>query len=167
LASSQLIVFWSITSILLLILATTLPDDTKNMETELANYAESMSSTKESSSMQISYGENYKELDSKIFDDSERFQILDDNLTLGGDESIVSIEDRMSSFDAAAARESWVFIEGALREIAQLGRNRNEFQSIDEIWDAPIDDDHPFEVEDGHRIDDDDRRFTRETDTLL
>ena len=112
------------------------------MVAELASYAESKKQKKENNSnLPLTFSEQYKELGSSIFDDSQRFQRLDDNMTQTGEESIVSIEDRMSSFDVAAARESWTFIEDALREMRQLSTvNRENFDVIDEIYDAPMDD---------------------------
>lgn len=125
-----------------LFLAKTLPDDQDKMVAELASYAESKKQKKENNSnLPLTFSEQYKELGSSIFDDSQRFQRLDDNMTQTGEESIVSIEDRMSSFDVAAARESWTFIEDALREMRQLSTvNRENFDVIDEIYDAPMDD---------------------------
>ena len=94
------------------------------MESELASYAQSKKQS--TSTTPMSY-----------LDDSDGIKMLDDNMSFAGDESIVSIEDRMSSFDAAAARESWYFIGGALREIGQLAAQRDTHDDHDEDWDTP------------------------------
>mmetsp|Transcript_23667 Transcript_23667/g.35206 ORF Transcript_23667/g.35206 Transcript_23667/m.35206 type:complete len:1045 (+) Transcript_23667:220-3354(+) len=135
-----LITFWSITTLLLLILVKTLPDDQDAMEAELASYAKSKVQKANTTNLQFSLSEKYKELDSAIFDDSERFRMLDDNMTQAGGESIVSIEDRMTSFDAAAAQESWTFIEEALREIAELSNMRSPRGNYEglEVWDSVL-----------------------------
>ncbi len=159
--------FWSVTTLLLLILAKTLPDDQDKMEKELAKYVESKLN---SAKTQYSLSMKYKDADSAIFDDVERFKILDDDLTQYGNESIVSIEDRMSSFDAAAARESWIFIEDALREIAILSKLQPDDEDFElpegEVWDAP-----PNESEDDEGIEIENQREDRnqhgELDTLL
>jgi hypothetical protein len=110
------------------------------MEAELASYAESKKQSANQIQMQFTLSEKYKDIDKSIFDDSSRFNMFDENCSLAGEESIVSIEDRMSSFDAAAARESWTFIEDALREIAQLTKPRtvSGYETIDEVWDSPM-----------------------------
>jgi len=165
-----LIVFWSITTLLLIILANTLPYDQDQMESELARYAKTKtdrsrynkdhhhnhnnnnnnSATEFDEAARLS--DIYKNLDSKIFDDVDRFQPFDDDMTVAGHESIVSIEDRMTSFDAAAAQESWTFMEDALREIAQLshfsstrptGMNYETIEDDEDeyneggVWDSP------------------------------
>ena len=163
--------FWSITTLLLLILAKTLPDDQDNMEKELAKYVEGQLQQAEAKKEQYSLSMKYKDIDSKIFNDSQRFKILDDELTQYGNDSIVSIEDRMSSFDAAAARESWIFIEDALREIAilsNLHQDDDDYEPIEgEVWDAP-----PMEEDEGRNHDNEgesenERKGFGELETLL
>jgi len=82
-----LVFFWSVASIQLLYLAKSLPRDQDRMETELAAYA--------ASEIEKAGGGALAEDDS----------------------TIVSIEDRMTSFDAGAARESIHFVGVALREM--------------------------------------------------
>ncbi len=123
------------------------------MEAELASYAESKKQSAKQIQMQFTLSEKYKDIDKSIFDDSSRFNIFDENGSLAGEESIVSIEDRMSSFDAAAARESWTFIEDALREIAQLTKPRavSGYETIDEVWDSPMETEIEPDEEDTER----------------
>ena len=133
------------------------------MEKELAKYVEAILKNAQTANSQFSY----KDADSPVFDDAERFKILDDDLTQYGNESIVSIEDRMSSFDAAAARESWSFIEDALREIAILSTSKihPDDEAIEPfegtVWDGSMEENEQNEVEKN-----DGKRFS-ELDTLL
>jgi len=113
-----LIVFWSITTILLLFLAKTFPSDQDAMDAELARYAESMIN-RVNQADEEDVTKSLRLEDIRAIDDHDMISLYDD-LTMVGENSIVSIEDRMTSFDAAAAKESWSFIEGALREIAVL-----------------------------------------------
>jgi MFS family permease len=107
-----LIVFWSITSVLLSALAKTLPHDQDEMEAELARYAESV----------IEIGGRKKGSRDENRD-TEPYVLVDD-ITLAGNDTIVSFDDRMTSFDATAAQEGWTFMEDALREIAELSHLR-------------------------------------------
>jgi translation initiation factor 4G len=107
-----LIVFWSITSLLLSALAKTLPHDQDEMEAELARYAESILET--GGRKGVSSDENQ---------DKEPYILVDD-ITIAGNDTIVSFDDRMTSFDATAAQEGWTFMEDALREIAELSHLR-------------------------------------------
>jgi len=83
----------------------TLPRDQDKMDQELALYAES---------------------EIKLSQMKSKSEGRDDG-SLADVESIVSIEDRMQSFDAAAAQESIVFIGDALREIRQEFRHLKSF----------------------------------------
>jgi len=113
-----LIVFWSITTVLLLFLAKTFPSDQDAMDAELARYAESMiNRVKQADEEDVTKPLRLEDI--RAIDDPDMISLYDD-LTMVGENSIVSIEDRMTSFDAAAAKESWSFLEGALREIAVL-----------------------------------------------
>jgi len=127
----SLIVFWSITAVLLLILARTLPHDQDAMDAELESYAASKISD-ESKNKRNGLASNapaHAKLNAnaprlsleELEDGSEagRTSLNYDDMTLAGEESIVSIEERMTSFDASALQESWTFIGGALREIAE------------------------------------------------
>mmetsp|Transcript_772 Transcript_772/g.1314 ORF Transcript_772/g.1314 Transcript_772/m.1314 type:complete len:836 (-) Transcript_772:91-2598(-) len=128
----SLIVFWSLTTLLLIILAKTLPYDQDAMDAELERYAASKISkaTGDEEGTEIAPAAFVEE----IYHGSnvERAIANFDDMTLTGEESIISIEDRITSFDAAALQESWTFIGGALREIAEAShiRNRPNYQVI-------------------------------------
>jgi len=139
-----LIVFWSITTVLLVILAKTLPHDQDAMDAELERYAASKISRKDNmevNGVTINGPANTNEnenangngngngatLVSSMMDGLEEgseagrtslMSMNHDDMTVAGEESIVSIEERWTSFDASALHESWNFIGGALREIA-------------------------------------------------
>lgn len=118
-----LIIFWSITTVLLLILAKTFPTDQDAMDAELARYVDSMiNGVKQTDEEDVRQSLRLEDI--RVMDDPDMMSIYDD-LTMVGEDSIMSIEDRMTSFDAAAAKESWTFIEGALREIADLSHMRS------------------------------------------
>jgi MFS family permease len=144
-----IITFWSITTVLLVILAKTLPSDQEKMDAELARYAKSRinsnTNLKDSNGLTMDgnghagYGSGAT-VSSMVEDDVSEAEIrsmIHDDMTLAGEESIVSIEDRITTFDASAVQESWSFIEGALREIAELShiRTRSNYEVIrgDEI----------------------------------
>lgn len=144
-----IITFWSITTVLLVILAKTLPSDQEKMDAELARYAKSRinsnTNLKDSNGLAMDgnghagYGSGAT-VSSMVEDDVSEAEIrsmIHDDMTLAGEESIVSIEDRITTFDASAVQESWSFIEGALREIAELShiRTRSNYEVIrgDEI----------------------------------
>jgi len=84
-----LVVFWTIAAMQLLYLAKSLPEDQDRMESELAAYA--ASAIKKAGGIPLSG--------------------LDD------DSTIVSIEERMTSFDAGAARQSIHFVGAAFQEM--------------------------------------------------
>ncbi|KAL7541631.1 hypothetical protein ACHAXR_011083 [Thalassiosira sp. AJA248-18] len=99
----MIILFWTITSIQLALLAKTLPLDQERMETELANYA--------NASLDVGYGSI--PVDDDTHDGIESYY---DDITLDG-KSIFSIENQASSFDAIAARQSLQFMGDSLRDI--------------------------------------------------
>ena len=84
------------------------------MDEELARYAESEINQKYGTQRQmIPSGDSCSSIGVEtLFDDMA-------SITHGGDESIMSIEDRMVSFDAAAAQQSLSFIGDAFREIGE------------------------------------------------
>ena len=153
-----IVTFWSITTVLLVILATTLPSDQEKMDEELAKYAKSRISSmkmngngmaangdgmKEGLSLtngHINYGSGIRSPSPTMLDDLEdaseagtiRSHIHDD-MTLAGEESIVSIEDKITSFDANAMQETLMFIEGALREIAELSHIRSRSDGYEAV----------------------------------
>jgi hypothetical protein len=93
------------TSVLLLILSSSLPHDQSNMEKELAIYAESKLSVNDSRPL---------------------YQDLGDESTVADDDSLVSLEDRFSTFDATAVQESLHFIGDVLRGMGEeIKSNRN------------------------------------------
>ena len=98
----QLAFFWIASALQLLLLARTLPHDQDAMETELAEYAES------------------------------RMQEKRMPYTVDDEDSIVSIEDRMTSFDAGAARQSIQFMGEAFREIRTIRPLRSSCQLQEE-----------------------------------
>jgi len=97
----SLVVFWSITSILLVLLAKTLPEDQDAMDTELARYAQTKING-------ISVKEDVRQNEDEL-----------DDLTIADQESLVSLEDRMTTFNAAAAHQSLSFLGDAFREIGE------------------------------------------------
>lgn len=108
-----LIIFWAITGISLFILAKTLPIDQDAMDAELARYAASkFDNVVNNDETSAAFNESASSFISKTLDDIQ----LDESV---GEESVVSITDRMTSFDAAAAQESISFIGDALREIGE------------------------------------------------
>lgn len=131
----SLIVFWSLTTVLLIILAKTLPNDQDAMDAELERYAAS-----KISNATIGGGTGNEILPTAFVDELHQGTHIEraisnfDDMTLAGEESIISIEDRITSFDASALQESWTFIGGALREIAEAShiRNRPHYQVITE-----------------------------------
>jgi len=106
-----LMVFWTITSIQLALLAFTLPHDQDAMEAELAQYAEKAIRAANDGGDASALSPRMS-IDSYYGDDT-------DADTLACDESIVSIEDRMTSFDTVAARESIKFYGDAIREMGE------------------------------------------------
>eukprot|EP00560_Eucampia_antarctica_P005150 CAMPEP_0197842092 /NCGR_PEP_ID=MMETSP1437-20131217/46544_1 /TAXON_ID=49252 ORGANISM="Eucampia antarctica, Strain CCMP1452" /NCGR_SAMPLE_ID=MMETSP1437 /ASSEMBLY_ACC=CAM_ASM_001096 /LENGTH=888 /DNA_ID=CAMNT_0043451931 /DNA_START=83 /DNA_END=2749 /DNA_ORIENTATION=- len=100
----MLIVFWGITSVFLLILMITLPRDQDAMDAELKQYAQKMI-----------YDAEKRNIDGNIKCD---IQDETENATIA-EESIVSIEERMTSFDGVAARQSIGFLGDAFREIGE------------------------------------------------
>jgi len=106
-----LIIFWTITGVSLFVLAKTLPIDQDAMDADLARYAASKFKVT-TNDAQNSFNDSVSSSVSKTLDDIQ----LDESV---GEESVVSITDRMTSFDAAAAQESLSFIGDALREIGE------------------------------------------------
>ena len=129
----SLIVFWSITTVLLVILAKTLPHDQDAMDAELERYAASKISSGNRNKNEMHAVAMHGHADANVNvneptlslegledgSDTGRMSVNFEEMTLAGEESIVSIEERMTSFDASALQESWTFIGGALREIAE------------------------------------------------
>lgn len=123
----MLIVFWTITSILLLALMITLPRDQDAMDAELKEYSEYMIKSCTGTS---------KGTDDAVEDDMENSTVAEGSIV-----SIVSIEERMTSFDGSAARESIGFLGDAFREIGEEmsnfghgGSNRKINAPSDQIY---------------------------------
>jgi len=97
--SVTLAVFWTISAIQLIFLAKTLPKDEDKMNAELAAYASSVTAANDVDN------EDHHQHSSSNFDDKET--------------PLVSIEDRISTWDAVAARESMEFFSSGLKEIRE------------------------------------------------
>ena len=100
-----LIVFWTISAVMLGFLAQTLPRDQDAMETELARYAET------------------------ALEKDEPSVTSEDSWSMAGDASLMSIEERAHYFDAHAAEQSLMFLGEAFKEVEiVLHRNRDRRQ---------------------------------------
>ena len=66
-----------------------------------------------------------------------RNQELEDEITVADDESLVSLEDRFSTFDAAAAQESLYFIGDVIRGMGEEITHRT-FVSYDLVHDHNV-----------------------------
>jgi len=149
-----IIIFWCISTVLLLILAGTLPADQDAMDADLALYAKfKMSgSSIEGNGNNNSRNSCNQDIDNGETDDeffsltasvrSMSFDDIVDNVTRNEEASLMSIEDRMQSFDATAANESMKFIGNALREIGaefnHFRRNTSNRSSIRLVNDEVI-----------------------------
>eukprot|EP00538_Stauroneis_constricta_P006473 CAMPEP_0119551606 /NCGR_PEP_ID=MMETSP1352-20130426/4811_1 /TAXON_ID=265584 /ORGANISM="Stauroneis constricta, Strain CCMP1120" /LENGTH=743 /DNA_ID=CAMNT_0007597691 /DNA_START=81 /DNA_END=2312 /DNA_ORIENTATION=- len=96
--------FWLMSSIQLVLLSRTLPGDQDQMETELARYAEE--------AVQLAQQQQQKQ--------QEQLQQYDQNDHNNNDDtsSMVSIEERILSFDGNAARQSLKFMRMGIKEIS-------------------------------------------------
>ena len=114
---TQLSFFWTVTAIQLCFLSRTLPNDEDAMNAELAQYAKTAMLKHDAPSI------------------------------LSEDDDMVSIEDRMISFDGSAARESFRFVGVAIREISE--EIRLPFHCVDDEdqEEEEDDDDDGFDVE--------------------
>ena len=150
----QIIIFWCISTVLLLILAGTLPADQDAMDADLVLYAKFKMS---GSSIEGNGNNNSRNSCNQDIDDGETddeffsltasvrsmsFDDIVDNVTRNEEASLMSIEDRMQSFDATAANESMKFIGNALREIGaefnHFRRNTSNRSSIRLVNDEVI-----------------------------
>lgn len=118
-----IIFFWFVAGIQLFMLAGTLPHDQDRMEEELSRYAETLAMQAQQDKQDPEDGDNEEE--PSTIADIPSFN--DDSHTVT--DSVVSIEDRIISFDAEAARQSLLFMSGTLKEISHgalnLGRRRS------------------------------------------
>ena len=96
-----LIVFWTIGSVQLFLLSRTLPADWDAMERDLAKYADSALGRKADHSAE----------------ESLTSDAGDEWSSLAGEESLVSIEDRITSFDVSAAKETLDYFGEAIQEV--------------------------------------------------
>lgn len=123
LSLGQIVFFWVVAGIQLFMLAGTLPHDQDRMEEELSRYAETLAMQAQQDKQDPEDGDNEEEL--STIADIPSFN--DDSHTVT--DSVVSIEDRIISFDAEAARQSLLFMSGTLKEISHgalnLGRRRS------------------------------------------
>ena len=107
-------VFWTLSAIQLCYLAKSLPEDQDKMEAELARYAASaMATTTPSKSLDGTDHSSFMAADEFSLEPERP----DSNMSLEDDVSLVSIEDRMTTFDNVAVRESISFIQKGMREL--------------------------------------------------
>jgi hypothetical protein len=102
----QMIVFWVISGLQLLLLMKTLPEDQDKMEAELASYAANAIATAR-----------------------KRPSSCDEN------ESLVSIEDRITSFDSTAAKQTLSYVRAGIQELRspfQCGTLESDREEEDE-----------------------------------
>eukprot|EP00558_Chaetoceros_sp_UNC1202_P011357 CAMPEP_0197234388 /NCGR_PEP_ID=MMETSP1429-20130617/2150_1 /TAXON_ID=49237 /ORGANISM="Chaetoceros sp., Strain UNC1202" /LENGTH=204 /DNA_ID=CAMNT_0042692783 /DNA_START=19 /DNA_END=634 /DNA_ORIENTATION=- len=141
-----MIVFWTMSAVLLAMLIKTLPADQDAMDAELATYAEAkIGMMGNNKGRDVNGDENM---------DSEQMNRLSimlnemqeddpDNASIFSSiRGVVSIEDRLTSFDAAAVQESLVLVEEAFREIAELRQNKRSRLNYQEVTNANNDDGH-------------------------
>jgi len=117
--SIMLTIFWVVTAILLLFLARTLPNDQDKMESELENYANTVTGLDRASPNTPT---------------PEKYSC---EVSIADDDDLVSIEDPISSFNANAALETYAFLQGGLSEITLLGECSMDFvdyRDTDEDW---------------------------------
>lgn len=108
-----LVVFWVISAVQLCCLAQSLPHDQDKMEAELAHYAASaMAATTPSAGLEFVgfEGSGLPVTYSETPDRPESSKSLDEH-------TLLSIEDRMTTFDGTAARESLSFFQKGMSEI--------------------------------------------------
>jgi hypothetical protein len=101
-----MIVFWVISGLQLLLLMKTLPEDQDKMEAELASYAANAIATAR-----------------------KRPSSCDEN------ESLVSIEDRITSFDSTAAKQTLIYVRAGIQELRspfQCGTEESDREEDDE-----------------------------------
>lgn len=121
--SVTLFSFWTITAIQLLFLAKSLPKDQDLMEAELARYAE------------MAVRNNLENGKSNGQTDALPLLSLDGR---GDDDgsmaaSLLSIEERMTSFDGAAARQSLQFMRLGIRELSEEVRHLGHFDKCCDV----------------------------------
>lgn len=110
-----LIFFWTFSAFQLFWLADTLPHDKSKMEHDLAQYANGL----------FNNGNDHEKLNLS-------FEIDDES-------AIVSIEDRMTTFDGSAIRESLTFLSDTLKELTRrperrgLPDNSDSWESIERV----------------------------------
>ena len=156
------VVFWTITSIQLLMLSRCLPRDQDDMETELARYAESIVALSRGEGETAGGEINAESVSAAALGrHDESVSTIGTAVTINapllprdaksissslgalpimindgssenndGDFTVVSIEERMTSFDTVAARESLKFMETAFREfggeVLRLSQDRGD-----------------------------------------
>ena len=107
-------VFWTLSAIQLCFLAQTLPQDQDKMEAELALYAASALAT-------VIPGQFLDGTDQSSLMTADEYSLEpdrpDSSKSLADDVSLVSIEDRMTTFDGIAVKESISFIQKGMSEL--------------------------------------------------
>mmetsp|Transcript_42297 Transcript_42297/g.101845 ORF Transcript_42297/g.101845 Transcript_42297/m.101845 type:complete len:1086 (-) Transcript_42297:44-3301(-) len=114
--------FWTISAIQLLFMMRTFPRDQDAMEEELARYARASESNSDHRNHPGGMGTSLSPIRSPTRQDSETTGLLnriDDSVIHDDGESIVSIEDYMTSFDGTAARRSLEFVRMGIKELQE------------------------------------------------
>ena len=176
-----LVAFWALSAMQLCFLAQSLPHDQDKMETELARYAASAlghpSPSKAGTGPNV-YEDYYHSPVKASLEFSPQKHATDkpdSSKALHDDDSLVSIEDRMTTFDVRAARESIAFFQKGVSELASpLGnfcavphghRYRDgvllEFDEEEDSEDYYEDGMEDFEDDDEKAYDDDQQRLAR------
>jgi hypothetical protein len=107
-------VFWTLSAVQLCYLANSLPHDQDKMEAELARYAE-MRLAPTPTSAAAWPGSPIAE--KMAFEEGGGEKPSSAKSIFSDDDTLVSIEDRMTSFDVTAARESISFFQKGMREL--------------------------------------------------
>jgi len=107
--SVLIIIFWTLTSLHLAILAKTLPKDQDQMLQDLTNYANSKIALRNGYGSISLVEENHLELGSRCCDN-----------TIDDDRTVYSIETLSTSFDAVAALSTLKFIGSSMKETGSL-----------------------------------------------
>jgi sugar phosphate permease len=109
--------FWTIAAIQLLLLAKTLPKDQDLMEAELARYA-AMAATHSKDEEPQEEDDDYDDgIETALMNHVATPPHPSSSVVIDDGESLVSIEDYMTSFDGVAARRSIQFMRQGIREL--------------------------------------------------
>ncbi len=130
--NSTLTIFWTITAIQLFFLAKTLPEDQDAMEDGLSRYAAELALQQESGTKDLPFAKKYGTPSHHELAEEEQGIPMTPQSTTSDHhyhqqhhhphdegESLVSIEDYMTSFDGTAARRSLLFVQQGFKEIQE------------------------------------------------